>query len=177
MRRLLPGRIFLVFFCFMSLLIVSKLGDVCMFWSVAPFFASRSAVSLSCIPTCEVTQWKAIVLPCLLRSFIVMHFMYVLYCTVLYCNILTIKAPVTIYSSHPSLLFTTLGTISACSYRTPLMMAFWNAETCSSILSTNPLNEWCICWSFPHRKKIHGPSCKIIPPFYATQSQSYCKQC
>jgi hypothetical protein len=25
-----------------------------------------------------------------------------------------------------------------------LMMAFWNAETCRSILSTNTLSEWCI---------------------------------
>jgi hypothetical protein len=31
-----------------------------------------------------------------------------------------------------------------------LTMAFWNAETCSSVLSTNTLNEWCICWSFTH---------------------------
>jgi len=37
-------------FCFMSLLIVSKLSGVCLFWSVVPFFASRSAVSLPCIP-------------------------------------------------------------------------------------------------------------------------------
>jgi len=43
----------------------------CLFWSVVPFFASRSAVSLPCIPTCEGTHWKATVLPCLLRSFIV----------------------------------------------------------------------------------------------------------
>ena len=35
------------------------------------FFASRSAVLLPCIPTCEGTHWKATVLPCLLRSFIV----------------------------------------------------------------------------------------------------------
>jgi hypothetical protein len=41
-----------------------------------------------------------------------------------------------------------------------LMMAFRNAETCSSILSTNTLNEWCICWSFINRKKMHGPKCK-----------------
>jgi hypothetical protein len=34
-------------------------------------------------------------------------------------NIATITPSVTIYSSHPSLLFMTLGTISACSYRTP----------------------------------------------------------
>jgi hypothetical protein len=46
MRRWLPGRISVVFFCFISSLIVSKLGDVCLFWSVAPIFASRSAVSL-----------------------------------------------------------------------------------------------------------------------------------
>jgi hypothetical protein len=32
-----------------------------------------------------------------------------------------------------------------------LMMVFWNAKTCSSILSTNTLNEWCICWSFTQR--------------------------
>jgi len=38
-------------FCFISLLIVSKLGGVCLFWGVVPFFASRSAVSLPCIPT------------------------------------------------------------------------------------------------------------------------------
>ena len=38
-------------FCFMSLLIVSKLSGVCLFWSVVPFFASRLVVS--CIPTCE----------------------------------------------------------------------------------------------------------------------------
>ena len=42
-------------FCFMSLLIVSKLSGVCLFRSVVPFFASRSAVSLPCIPTCEGT--------------------------------------------------------------------------------------------------------------------------
>jgi hypothetical protein len=29
-----------------------------------------------------------------------------------------------------------------------------------TILSTNTLNEWCICWSFSHRKKMHGPNCK-----------------
>jgi hypothetical protein len=40
-----------------------------------------------------------------------------------------------------------------------LMMAFWNAETCRSILSTNTLNEWFICWSCTH-KKMHGPNCK-----------------
>jgi len=33
-------------FCFISLLIVSKLSDACLFWSVVPFFASGSAVSL-----------------------------------------------------------------------------------------------------------------------------------
>jgi hypothetical protein len=44
--------------------------------------------------------------------------------------------------------------------------AFWNAETCRSILSTNTLNEWCICWSFIHRKKMHGPNCKI-PEIFA----------
>jgi hypothetical protein len=38
-------------------------------------------------------------------------------------------------------------------------MAFWNAETCSSILSTNTLNEWCICWSFTHHKMIDVPIC------------------
>ena len=71
MRQWLPGRIFLVFF-FMSLLIVSKLSGVRLFWSVVTFFASRSAVSLPCIPTCEGTHRKATVLPCLLRSFIVL---------------------------------------------------------------------------------------------------------
>ena len=39
----------------MSLLIVSKLGDVCLFWSVVPCFANRSAVSFPCIPTCDGT--------------------------------------------------------------------------------------------------------------------------
>jgi hypothetical protein len=29
-----------------------------------------------------------------------------------------------------------------------LMTTFWNSETCRSILSTNTMNEWCICWSF-----------------------------
>jgi hypothetical protein len=33
-----------------------------------------------------------------------------------------------------------------------LMMEFWNAETCRSLLSINTLNEWCICWSFTYRK-------------------------
>jgi hypothetical protein len=33
-----------------------------------------------------------------------------------------------------------------------LMVAFWNAETCKSILSTNTLNEWYIFWSFAHRQ-------------------------
>jgi hypothetical protein len=47
---------FFCVFCCTSLLIVSKLGDVCLFWGVAPFFASRSAVSLPCIPTCEGTH-------------------------------------------------------------------------------------------------------------------------
>jgi hypothetical protein len=28
------------------------------------------------------------------------------------------------------------------------MMPFWNTETCRIILSTNTLNEWCICWTF-----------------------------
>jgi hypothetical protein len=104
--------------------------------------------------------------------------------------------------------FTTLGTISACSYLTPwwwhfempkhvevykapiywiprklcrlsqytspillcfhgighhlsifisdsLMKAFWNTETCRSILSTNTLNEWCICWSFTHHNHYY----------------------
>jgi hypothetical protein len=41
-----------------------------------------------------------------------------------------------------------------------LMMAFWNAETFRSILSTNTLNEWCICWSFTHHKIMHSPKCK-----------------
>jgi hypothetical protein len=41
-----------------------------------------------------------------------------------------------------------------------LMMAFWNAETCSSILSTNTFNEWCICWSVTHHNKMHGLNCK-----------------
>ena len=59
-------------FCCISLLIVSKVGVVCLFWSVVPFFANRSAVSFPCIPMCEGTHWKAIVLPCLLRSFIVL---------------------------------------------------------------------------------------------------------
>jgi hypothetical protein len=45
-----------------------------------------------------------------------------------------------------------------------LMMAFWNAETCSSILSTNTLNEWCSCWSFTHHKKMYGPNCKKTSP-------------
>jgi hypothetical protein len=27
-------------------------------------------------------------------------------------------------------------------------------------LSTNTLNEWCICWSFTSLKKVHGPKCK-----------------
>jgi hypothetical protein len=31
------------------------------------------------------------------------------------------------------------------------MMVFWNTETCKSILNTNTLNEWCICWSFTDR--------------------------
>jgi hypothetical protein len=31
-----------------------------------------------------------------------------------------------------------------------LMMEFWNAETCRSILSTNTLNECCNCWSATH---------------------------
>jgi hypothetical protein len=32
-----------------------------------------------------------------------------------------------------------------------LMMAFLNAETCRSILKTNPLNKWYICLSCTHR--------------------------
>ena len=43
-------------FCFMSLLIVSKLSGVCLFCSVVPFFASRSIVSLPCIPKCDGTH-------------------------------------------------------------------------------------------------------------------------
>jgi hypothetical protein len=40
-------------------------------------------------------------------------------------NIPTITPSVTIYSSHPSLLFTTMGTISACSCWTPW---WWHFE-------------------------------------------------
>ena len=36
-------------FCFMSLLIVSKLGGVCLSWTLVLFFANRSAVSFPCI--------------------------------------------------------------------------------------------------------------------------------
>jgi hypothetical protein len=43
-----------------------------------------------------------------------------------------------------------------------LIMAFLNAETCRSTLSTNTLNRWCICWSFPHFMKIHGSNCKKL---------------
>jgi hypothetical protein len=42
-----------------------------------------------------------------------------------------------------------------------LMMAFRNAETCRRILSTNTLNDWCICWPFTHLKKMHCPKCKM----------------
>ena len=42
-------------FYFMSLLIVSKLSGVCFeVWLL--FFASRSAVSLPCLPMCEGTH-------------------------------------------------------------------------------------------------------------------------
>jgi hypothetical protein len=34
------------------------------------------------------------------------------------------------------------------------------SPTCRSILVTNTLNEWCICWSFTHNK-MHGSNCKI----------------
>ena len=59
-------------FCFMGLLIVSKISGVCLFWSVVPFFSSRLAVSLTCTPMCEGTHWKATVLPCQFSSFIVL---------------------------------------------------------------------------------------------------------
>jgi hypothetical protein len=36
-----------------------------------------------------------------------------------------------------------------------LIMAFQNAETCRNILSTNTVNEWCICWSFTHRVSVY----------------------
>jgi hypothetical protein len=36
------GEFLFCFYCFMNPLIVSKLGDVCLFWSVAPFFVSCS---------------------------------------------------------------------------------------------------------------------------------------
>jgi hypothetical protein len=54
-----------------------------------------------------------------------------------------------------------------------LIMAFWSAETCRSILSTNILNEWCICWSFTHRKKMHGPNCKMYFDFLYELSLQY----
>jgi len=57
------GEFFLCFFSFTSVLIVSKLGEVCLFGSVVHFLANRSAVSFPCIPTREGTHWKAIVLP------------------------------------------------------------------------------------------------------------------
>ena len=40
-------------FCFVGVLIVSKLSGVCLFWSVFPFFASRLAVALLCIRMCK----------------------------------------------------------------------------------------------------------------------------
>ena len=55
----------------MSLFIVSKLSVVRLLSSVVPFFASRSAVSFPCIPTCDGIHWKTIVLSCLLRYVIV----------------------------------------------------------------------------------------------------------
>jgi hypothetical protein len=60
-----------------------------------------------------------------------------------------------------------------------LMMAFWNAETCSSILSTNTLNEWCICWSFTHHKKMRGPNWKKlhILPWRSLQSKCHMVSC
>jgi hypothetical protein len=36
-----------------------------------------------------------------------------------------------------------------------LMTAFWNAEICRSILNTNTLNEWCMCWPFTHNIYIY----------------------
>jgi hypothetical protein len=69
---------------------------------------------------------------------------------------------VTIYSSHPSLLFHDIGHHLSMFISDSLMMAFWNAETCSSILSNNTLNEWCVCWSVTDHKKMHGPNCKIV---------------
>jgi hypothetical protein len=57
-------------FCFIILLTVSEFGVVCLFSRVVPFFASKSAVSFPCIPTCDGIHWKTVVLSWLLRSFI-----------------------------------------------------------------------------------------------------------
>jgi type III secretory pathway component EscU len=70
-------RYFSSVFCLISLFTVLKLSSVRLLSSVVPFFASRSAVSFLCIPTCDGIHWKAIVFSCLLRSFIYsiyMHF-------------------------------------------------------------------------------------------------------
>jgi hypothetical protein len=37
-----------------------------------------------------------------------------------------------------------------------------NAEICRSILSTNTLNEWCICWSFTHQSITTVFNIKIL---------------
>jgi hypothetical protein len=55
-----------------------------------------------------------------------------------------------------------------------ISMAFWNAETCKSILSTNTLNEWCffclhewwICWSFTNHENY----------FFTIYSRAYIHQ-
>jgi hypothetical protein len=81
-----------------------------------------------------------------------------------YCNrrhvvIPAITPPVTIYSSHPYLLSTTLGTCLSRIMFDSLMMTFYSAETCRRILSTNSLNYWCICWFFylPHSECVFVP--------------------
>jgi hypothetical protein len=53
-----------------------------------------------------------------------------------YPDILTITPPATIYSFHPYLLPTTLGTYLSRIMFDSLMMAFWYAETWRRILST-----------------------------------------
>jgi hypothetical protein len=48
-----------------------------------------------------------------------------------------------------------------------LMMAFWNAETCRSVLSTNTLNEWCKFWSFTHHTQCGCViACERLYPNY-----------
>jgi hypothetical protein len=52
--------------------------------------------------------------------------------------------PVTIYSSRPSLLPTTLDTYLSRIMFDSLMMAFQSAETSRRILGTNTLNDYCV---------------------------------